>query len=81
MNAIYNEVEKVIEKRLIDIVSSNVILSDLYTDFPFEQYLKPEIISIVRSINQKLNQFIQIANEYARIYQLLDNSSYGGMRE
>ena len=76
MNVIYNDVEKVIEKKLIDIVSTNVILSNHLTDFPFEQYLKPEIIPIVKSINQKVNQLKQISNEYSRIYQVIDNSSY-----
>lgn len=70
-----NDVEEILKKRLVDILSYTVVTSVPPPDFPFEQYLKTEACSTVRRKIQYIHQLEKIANEYETTYQLLWNEN------
>ena len=70
-----NDVEEILKKRLVDLISYGIALNNQAPDFPFEQYLKPEACSTVRRKIQYIHQLEKIANEYETTYQLLWNEN------
>ena len=70
-----NDVEEILKKRLVDLLTHAVVTSVPPPDFPFEQYLKNEACTTVRRKIQYIHQLEKIANEYETTYQLLWNEN------